>query len=79
MANGLSPLGVAQGFLASLEQNTLLVTAFYDSFLARQPELAGQEYWVSQLMNQFQTLAEVASNILGSEEFQSRAQQAVVP
>lgn len=77
LSSGVGPLAVAQAFVGSQELNTLALASFYNAFLARQPDAAGQNAWLADLANQIQSLAEVATTILGSAEFQTRAQQTV--
>jgi hypothetical protein len=68
MAGGTTPTQVALAFSFGQERQTIVITQDYLFFLQRAPEAGAISYWLGQLQ-QGDNRADVASKIVGSDEF----------
>ena len=59
----------AGSFVNSIERDTTLVDSFYNDYLQRPPDTAGQQNWVTELTGAVVTDQTVAETFLSSQEF----------
>jgi len=74
---GLSRTALAQGFLTSPEAYTRTVDSLYVEFFQRPADPAGEAGWVNKLENGQLTLAQVAQQLLVSDEMLTNASKTV--
>jgi hypothetical protein len=60
---------VAGSFVSSIERETTLVDSFYNDYLQRPPDAAGEQNWVTELTGAIVTDQTVAETFLSSQEF----------
>ena len=70
LANGTSRYQVALDVTTSLEDDTRVVTGYYEQILNRSPDIAGLNFWVGQLAQGSREL-QVLAGFFGSPEFYS--------
>jgi hypothetical protein len=68
LQQGASRDSVIDGVLVSPESLTHLVDSYYSAFLNRPAESASMSYWISLLQQRTQTLEQVGTGILASDE-----------
>ena len=76
LQNGATRAAIARLFLTSAEADSQSLQCDYRAFLARVPDAAGLQTWLSVMAGGRMTQATVTEIILGSNEFLVDAQKA---
>jgi hypothetical protein len=70
---GASRAQLAEGFVTSEEANRNLLDGYYQGYLGRQPDPAGEAGWLALLDAVSNSSAAVGQGILASDEFFARS------
>jgi uncharacterized repeat protein (TIGR01451 family) len=73
LQNGASRAAVALGFLTSQEADLRLLDQYYEGYLGRAPDPAGEQFWLGLLQDGALTPQAVGQSILASDEYFSRS------
>lgn len=68
LAAGDAPYGIAYGFAASRERETMRVRGDYLTYLGREPDAGGLDYWVGQFLGGAMN-EDLVAGFVGSEEY----------